>query len=259
MPSGWVERWLARGKSSVFLAAIAGSILPGCAMSTMPLARALRMRGVPVGTVAAFIMIAPILSPHTVAMTASLISVKMAVARVVLAFFAACALGFALNAWRVGGPEIREEEEKKPSCCGGHHEPKSALRRWLARFLESLRELSPFLIIGLVVASLLLTYFPLEKYSAQLRGGWLAYTGAALIAIPVYVCDGGEIPLTLALLAMGVGPGPAFCFMLASVGTCFATIAMSGRIIGWRATAIYLAAWLALAVGGGLLVGSWLA
>ena len=272
MPTGWVERWLVRGKGSVVLAATAGALLPGCAMSTMPLARALRLRGVPVGTVAAFIMIAPVLSPHTVVMTATLISLPMAAARVVLAFVAACALGFLLNALRTAGPVIVVEEEKsccsakkKPSCCDGDEATagtavsRSALRRWLSRFLESLRELSPFLIGGLLVAALLMAFFPLEKYSPQLRSGWMAYATMTLIAIPVYVCDGGEIPLTRALLALGVGPGPAFCFMLASVGTCFATIAMAGRIIGWRGTALYLAAWLVLAIGGGLLVGAWLA
>ncbi len=263
MPSGWIERWLTRGKSSVLLAATAGALLPGCAMSTMPLARSLRARGVPVGTVAAFIMIAPVLSPHTIAMTATLVSLPMAAARVVLAFVAACVLGFVLNALRVSAPVLVAEEKK--SCCSEKTDchddetPKPALRRWLTRFLESLRELSPYLIGGLIVAALLLAFFPLEKYSAQLRGGWMAYAIVTLIAIPVYVCDGGEIPLTRALLELGVGPGPAFCFMLASVGTCFATIAMAGRIIGWRATAIYLAAWLVLAVGGGVLVGAWLA
>ena len=262
MPSGWVERWLARGKSSIILAATAGALLPGCAMSTMPLARALRLRGVPVGTVAAFIMIAPVLSPHTVVMTATLISPQMAVARVVLAFIAACSLGFVLNALRVSAPMVEAEEKKsccseKTSCCDAET-PKPTHRRWLSRFLESLRELSPYLIGGLLIAALLLAFFPLAQYSAQLRGGWMAYAAVTLIAIPVYVCDGGEIPLTRALLALGVGPGPAFCFMLASVGTCFATIAMAGRIIGWRATALYLAAWLLLAVGGGVLVGVWL-
>ena len=69
------------------------------------------------------------------------------------------------------------------------------------------------------------------------------------------MCDGGEIPLTRALLEMGVGPGPAFCFMLASVGTCLPTIAMATRIVGVAATVVYLVAWLILAVGGGVLMG----
>lgn len=267
MPRGWVERWLAKGKGSVFLAATAGSLLPGCAMSTMPLARALRARGVPLGTVAAFIMIAPILSPHTIVMTASLVSLPMALARIVLAFIAACALGLILNALARRGllsAADPEPEAKPSSCCSKPEDAKPeeqlppAWRRWMTRFLASLRELLPFLVGGLLVAAALTTFFPLNNLSPSWRTGWLAYLAVTVVAIPVYVCDGGEIPLTRALLAMGFGPGPAFCFMLAAVGTCFATIAMSGRIIGWRATSLYIAAWLVLAVGGGLLVGAML-
>jgi hypothetical protein len=114
------------------------------------------------------------------------------------------------------------------------------------------------LIGGLFVAALISATIPADKIHKYLSGGWTAYFFAALVAFPVYVCDGGEIPLTRALLAMGVGSGPAFCFMLASVGTCLPTIAMATRIIGWRATAVYVVAWLVLAVGGGVLMGLWL-
>lgn len=69
--------------------------------------------------------------------------------------------------------------------------------------------------------------------------------------MPLYVCEGGEVPLTLALLKLGVGIGPAFTFLLSSVGTCLPTLTMAPRIIGWRATWAYLAMWPLMAVGGG--------
>jgi hypothetical protein len=233
-------------------------------MSTMPLAGALRRRGVPIGTVAAFIMIAPILSPHTIVLTATLISVPMAVARVVLAFVAACGLGLLLNAFSPSAPAAEpEKDESCGCCCGGKKaapeekptaEP-AGFRAWWKRFLESLRELAPFLFGGLAVAAALLAWVPVEKYRSVMSGGWQAYAVAVIIGIPAYVCDGGEIPLTRALLSLGLGIGPAFCFMLASVGTCFATISMAVKIIGWRPMLAYLAAWLVLAIGGGVLVG----
>ena len=274
LPRGWVERWLSSGKSSVFLATSAGALLPGCAMSTMPLAASLKARGTPLGTVAAFIMIAPVLSPHTIVMTASLISLPMAVARVVLSFAVAWMLGLMLNAagkkldsnlTPIINPEtISDPESSEERCCSSGETcktklaPKTGWRLWLSRFGSNLRELLPFLIGGLAVAAAVLAFFPIENYQQYIRSGWAAYLITALIAIPTYVCDGGEIPLTRALLELGVGPGPAFCFMMASVGTCFPTIAMANRIIGWRATLIYLAAWIVLAIGGGLLVEAWL-
>jgi uncharacterized membrane protein YraQ (UPF0718 family) len=66
--------------------------------------------------------------------------------------------------------------------------------------------------------------------------------------------EGAKIPLTLALVKPGAGCGSAFAFLLSSVGTCLPTIAMAGRIIGAAATALYVVAWLALSIGGGLLM-----
>lgn len=269
LPRDWVERWLSGGNSSVLLATSAGALLPGCAMSTMPLAASLRARGTPIGTVAAFIMIAPVLSPHTIVMTASLINLPMAVARVVLSFAVAWMLGTLLNTSRKTAPlsapaAIPDEPTTNHDCCGSDQScgttapiAPAGWRLWLTRFWSNLRQLLPFLIGGLAVAAAVLAYFPIEQYQQTIRSGWQAYLITALIAIPAYVCDGGEIPLTRALLEIGVGPGPAFCFMLASVGTCFPTIAMAHRIIGWRATLLYLGAWIVLAVGGGLLVEAW--
>jgi uncharacterized membrane protein YraQ (UPF0718 family) len=258
---GWVECWIGSGHRSVAAAALAGAVLPGCAMSTMPLAQSLRRRGAALGTLTAFIMIAPILSPQTILLTATLVSVPMAIGRVVLSLVVTLILGTVLNAMERRrqlafiGTSIMVDD----ACCGA--EPavsRTGWRRFLELLWSSIRSLTPYLLGGLLVAAMISATVPAETIYQYLRGGWTAYVFAALVAFPIYVCDGGEIPLTRALLAMGVGPGPAFCFMCASVGTCLPTIAMATRIIGWRATVIYVIAWLVLAVGGGMLMGWWL-
>lgn len=259
----WVERWIGSGHRSVAAAALAGAVLPGCAMSTMPLAQSLRRRGAALGTLTAFIMIAPILSPHTIFLTATLVSVPMAIGRVVLSLVVTLALGTVLNALeRRGllGPPAANSTSTNDQCCNTESAPEGASpwRRFVAQLWSNLCSLTPYLLGGLFVAALISATVPAETIHKYLQSGWTAYLFASLIAFPIYVCDGGEIPLTRALLAMGVGPGPAFCFMLASVGTCLPTIAMATRIIGWRATVIYVIAWLVLAVGGGLLMGMWL-
>jgi len=66
------------------------------------------------------------------------------------------------------------------------------------------------------------------------------------------------VPLTYALVARGLGSGPAFTFLLGSVGTCVPTLLMAQRVIGRRATAFYGLFWLAFAVVAGLAF-AWLA
>jgi uncharacterized protein len=254
---GWIEGWIGSGHRSVAAAVLAGAVLPGCAMSTMPLAQSLRRRGAALGSLTAFIMIAPILSPHTMFLTATLVSVPMAIGRVVLSLIVTLVLGTVLNAMErrgrlvpaanLNGVDRGELSSECVStvgdneCCaaGPSLLNVSPWRRFAAQLWSNIRSLTPYLLGGLFVAALISATVPTETIHKYLRGGWTAYLFASLIAFPIYVCDGGEIPLTRALLAMGVGPGPAFSFMLASVGTCLPTIAMATRIIGWRAT-VYL-------------------
>lgn len=117
-------------------------------------------------------------------------------------------------------------------------------------FLHLLREAGPWFL----VVALLQTFVPQGDVDRYLRGGFAAYLVAAAAGIPLYVCEGAEVPLTLGLLKMGVGAGPAFTFMLGAVGTCIPTIAMAPRVIGLAATYVYVAAWLVLAIGAGLLL-----
>ena len=59
------------------------------------------------------------------------------------------------------------------------------------------------------------------------------------------------MPITFALLARGLGQGPALTFLLGSVGTCIPTMLMSKNIIGRRATISYVVFWFLFAIGSG--------
>ena len=264
LPKSWSERWLVAGPRSLLLATLAGALLPGCAMSAVPVARSLRARGAPLGTVAAFLLIAPLISPHTVALTAAMIGVAFAVARVVLPVLFTLAFGAVANALVPTPPPpiaaAAAEEEADGACqggCGcGHRNSSTPWARYGRQLWENLRALVPLFVGSLTVVAVLTAYLPTASI-ARYGNGPLAYLVALVAGIPLYVCDGGEVPLTRSLLALGVGPGPAFTFLLGSVGTCFATIAMAFGIIGKRMTFAYVAGTLLLALLGGVLVGSW--
>ncbi len=263
LPHRWTERWLASGPRSLLLATLAGALLPGCAMSTVPVARSLRTRGAPLGTVAAFLMIAPLISPQTVAFTAALIGGGFAMARVALPLAFTLAFGAIANRWtqRGSAPALAEEaEEKACSCDGGcgckHEESRSVWSTFGHRLLGNLRTLAPFYVGSLALVALLTAFIPPAQIT-RFGDGPLAYGAALAAGIPLYVCDGGEVPLTLSLLKLGVGPGPAFTFLLGSVGTCLATIALALGIIGRRLTIAYVLGTLVLALLGGLIMAAW--
>jgi uncharacterized membrane protein YraQ (UPF0718 family) len=280
MPHGWAERWLTRGNAPVFTAAAAGALLPGCALTTVPVAAAFRDKGASVGALAAFLMIAPILSPHTIVLNLAMLGWPMTIGRIVLPLIVCIALGVLLNALHFRTPttplpkkaasccgdedESPAEPESTPSCCGSAGASPSRKpdchsaggTSFFASLGKSLRELAPYFLLGLLAVAVIETLVPHETLVRYLHGGFLAHCVAALAGIPVYVCEGAEIPLTAALVKMGVGPGPAFTFLISSVGTCIPTIAMAPRIIGWTPTVLYVAAMLVASIGGGMVLGA---
>ncbi len=265
LPQRWADRWLARGNQSLSLAIAAGAVLPGCAMSAVPLARSLKARGAPRGTVAAFLLIAPLISPHTVALTAILIGTDFAVARVILPVLFTLAFGLVVNRslpWSTPSAEpdlasaAAPEDACHSGCCG--HKTTTAPTGWrgFAQVTwQNARDLLPLFAISLAVVAVLMAFISPADLASVGDGIW-AYAVALVGGIPLYVCDGGEVVLTRSLLELGLGAGPAFTFLLASVGTCLPTITMALGIIGRRTTVLYVAGTLLLALGSGLLVSA---
>lgn len=247
----WVERWLSRGHRSALWASLAGAVLPGCALSSVPIAQSLKARGASRGTLTAFLMVAPLLSPHTVALTVVMLGWPFAIWRVVLPITFTWAVGTWLDRTDLR-VESGSETIGEGSCCkSGASCGHDGSRTVGAYVIGSAAPLVPYYLGGLFVVALLEPVLKTE-WMAQQGSGVFAYFAALVVGIPLYVCDGGEVPLTAALLKLGVGPGPAFTFLLGSVGTCFATMAMAPQIIGWRATVIYVTGTILLALGGGM-------
>ncbi len=113
----------------------------------------------------------------------------------------------------------------------------------------------------MLIAAALSALLPEEAIPGFLGGssGFWAYVLAALVGIPLYVCEGEEVPITYALVERGLGPGPALTFLLGSVGTCVPTMFMARNIIGRRATVFYIVIWFVFAIVSGILLQAFLA
>jgi uncharacterized membrane protein YraQ (UPF0718 family) len=208
-------------------------------------------------------MISPILSPETVVLTAAMLGTKFTVARIVIPVLVTLLMGIALNAFetrRVRGFRLPTGEVKaselKSDCCD--NDLIAARRSFWSSFIALLHPLWIYFIVGLLAVAILQAIVPPQVIGKYLRGGFTAYLMAAIVGIPMYVCEGAEVPLTYGLIKAGVGMGPAFTFMLGAVGTCIPTIAMAPRVIGRTATYVYVGVWLLLAISGGWLVSRFL-
>lgn len=268
IPPRWTAATLS-GRRGLPVAITAGAVLPGCSCTTMPLAAGIRgMAGPQIGTLTAFIFVSPLLSPITIALTWSLLGWEMSLARVIAALGGSAVLGLAINRFQARFaaplPPMAGADPSYDACCddGSCTEPGSvsgsARHRLLGSLASILRSVTPYFLLGMAVAAVLSTAVP-ENAIPEVLGdssGLAAFALAAVVGIPLYVCEGEEVPLTYGLVTAGLGAGPAFTFLLGSVGTCILTLLMSRGIVGPRATHIYLGFWIAFAVLAGLALGA---
>lgn len=252
---GFAYKYLNKGTSSVVNASILGAVLPGCSCATMPMADGLKAKGAKLGTIAAFIMVSPLLSPHTVILTYGMLGLRFTIARITFSLLGAIILGVVFNHLEKRKMKgfilpVKSGDDCKscPSSC--EVEKKSFWRS----FLQISRDLGKYFIFGMFIASLLTVLIPEEAIPEYIgSSGVFAYAVSVLVGIPLYVCEGEEIPITLALLRLGLGGGPSFAFLLGSVGTCIPTMIMAQKIIGRKPTLFYIIGWFIFAIGSGLL------
>lgn len=253
--------WVAQ---SVPGAALAGAILPGCSMTTVPLAIPLKRQGAKDASLLAFIITSALLGPASIVLTFTMFGPLWGILRVVLPLIAVCVLGWGVQIFgKSSHPSTKEAAVEEPLCCSGRrcgadeHPFDSSGERssFLVDLLSMVRNLIPIFLAGLFVAAAASILIGKNRIEQWMNGGIVAYATAVVAGIPAYVCEGGEVPLTAALVAMGVGVGPAFTFMQASTGTCLPTLMMLPKIIGAKLTAIYLIFWVVYSIASGVLIG----
>ena len=253
-------RWcFSRGALGVTAGAVLGALLPGCSCATMPMADGLKRAGARLGVVAAFVLVSPLLSPHTLVLNARMLGWQFTIARLVLSLGAGVILGMAVNRFEGRSATVVAETQSTGADCavGGCRESERCTRpRFWPVLGEIFKDLSVYFLLGLFIASVMMSVIPEESIPRYIgTSGLLAYAVAAAVGIPLYVCEGEEIPITRALLDLGLGAGPALTFLLGSVGTCIPTILMARKLLGRRVLVIYVFAWLVFAVGSGIVFG----
>ena len=251
----FLVKFLNKGMGSIINASLLGAILPGCACATMPMAEGLKSKGSNLGTVVSFIMSSPLLSPQTLILTYGLLGLKFTVGRVLFALIGSISFGFICHYMQRKNVSGFQLDRHKMSCSSGHCgcDESSENVTFLGSFWNITKKLGKYFLIGMGVASLLSTLIPdalIPHYIGS--SGILAFFLALIIGIPLYVCEGEEIPITLSLLSLGLGQGPAMTFLLGSVGTCIPTFIMAQKVIGKKPLFFYVAYWFVFALIAGV-------
>ena len=179
--------------------------------------------------------------------------------RPVAALVGAVAGGWAVG--RFGGEEKAASDEE--SCCAvGEEEASSGdaspgrrlLRAVRYGFVDMVGSVGGWLVIGLIVAALITVTVPESFFTALSDNRLLAMLAVVAVAVPMYVCATGSIPIAMSLTMKGLSPGIAFVMLMAGPAANFASVMILSRTNGRRATAIYIASVVATAIGFGLVI-----
>lgn len=246
----FIYKYLNQGRRSILYGTILGGILPGCACATIPMAEGLRRKGAKMATIGAFMLTSPLLAPQTVILTYGFLGLKFTVARIIFSISGGIIIGlifFGLNNRKlISMPDDINNDKKEGCCSSANHcniKPNESPSFGVS-FVSITKKLSLYFIIGILIASLLTIAIPVELIPNTIgQHPFLAYLLATLIGIPVYVCEGEEIPISYSLLALGLGNGPVLTFLLGAVGTCIPTLLFAKQLLGKKALIIYFVFW----------------
>ena len=247
------------GLLPVIKAAALGVPLPLCSCGVLPTAVSLRRRGASRAASTSFLIATPQTGVDSIAATYSLLGLPFAMIRPVAALVGAVAGGWAVG--RFGGEEKAASDEE--SCCAvGEEEASSGdaspgrrlLRAVRYGFVDMVGSVGGWLVIGLIVAALITVTVPESFFTALSDNRLLAMLAVVALAVPMYVCATGSIPIAMSLMMKGLSPGIAFVMLMAGPAANFASVMILSRTNGRRATAIYIASVVATAIGFGLVI-----
>lgn len=243
------------GAGAVVKAALLGIPLPLCSCGVLPTAVALRRNGASRAASSSFLIATPQTGVDSIAATYSLLGPAFAIIRPV----AALATSF-LGGMAVGVAERADssEEELPTECQVEVLERKSFIRKlWeMIRygFFDMVRSIGKWLILGLVIASLITLFVPEDFFVMLSSRPLLAMIAMVVVAVPMYVCATGSIPIALSLMLKGLSPGAAFVLLMAGPAANFASVTVISRTMGKRCAAVYLGSIVVSAIAFGLVI-----
>lgn len=131
-------------------------------------------------------------------------------------------------------------------CCCGNQATRDAT--FTEKIKETFRyglvnmvgDVSKWLMIGLLLGALISAFVPNELFLALREYPILCMICVLLLAMPMYTCATGSIPLALALVAKGITPGAALVLLMAGPATSIASMLVVGKAFGKRTLAAYL-------------------
>lgn len=244
-----------RGAGSVVNATLLGIPLPLCSCGVLPTTVSLRRSGASRGACTSFLIATPQTGVDSILATYSLLGLPFAIIRPLAALVTGIAGGMATdrlipddNTGNGGNGQTATEE-------GYGNSFGRKVRAALAyAFGELLEDVGRWLVVGLFVAAAITAAIP-DGFFASLRDyPFINMLIVLAVAIPMYVCATGSIPIALSLIMKGMTPGAAFVLLMAGPAINAASMLVISKAFGRRQTTIYISSIVVGAIVFGLIM-----
>ena len=258
IPGKYYSRYLS-GNSfrSVINAALLGIPLPLCSCGVIPTAMSLRKEGASKGATISFLIATPQTGVDSIMATYSLMGFPFAVIRPIAALLTSVFGGVLSNVF--DRPTSMDVSCHGRQCVAGQSLENSGFGEKCKNalyyaYVEMMQDIGKWLVIGLLMAGLITVFVPDEVFAVFEGNTFASMLLVLCIAVPMYLCATGSIPIAIALMMKGLTPGAALVLLMAGPACNFASILVVRKVLGSRALVVYLFSIILGAIGFGCLV-----
>jgi uncharacterized membrane protein YraQ (UPF0718 family) len=251
-PRAWIARVL--GPASFRSVALGGLLsIPGmmCTCCAAPVVIGLRRANASAAAVTAFWLGNTVLNPAALVFMGFVLGWKWSGLRLALGIPLVLGTGYLIS--RLSAPDEIAALRTQLSQAIVESAPESpSIRGWLTRFARLVIGLIPeYLVLVLILGATRGWLFPIAGPALGNDLGWIALMSAVglLFVIPT----AGEVPIVQAMLALGVGAGPAAALMMTLPPVSLPSLAMTGKVLSIRVLAVISLAVLVMGILAGML------
>ena len=241
-PDSIVRRHLGKSSlGSVLKSTAFGIPLPICSCGVVPVAASMKNSGASKGATISFLISTPQVGADSFMITYSLLGWVFAIFRIIASLITAILAGLLVNLF---GSKEQEKDLEATSCAMPIKESFAERLKSIFSYVEYelLGSIANSLIIGILIAGIISALIPdgfFETYMGIDSHVWSMLL-MLVIGIPLYVCASASTPIAASLILKGMSPGAALVFLLTGPATNAMSIAMVFKMVGKKATIIYL-------------------
>lgn len=258
VPANYYHKFLSKPNfRSVINAAILGIPLPLCSCGVIPTAMSLKKEGASNGATTSFLIATPQTGIDSILATFGLMGAPFAIVRPIAALVTALFGGSVANIFdKRNGNNSKSKINENNSCCNTKNDNKTnkIYRIFHYAFVEMLRNIGKWLIIGIVLAGVITIIVPDDIFVYFKDNTFTSMLLVLCISIPMYLCATGSIPIAVALIAKGLTPGAGLVLLMAGPVCNMASILVVKKVLGTKSLLIYIASIVFGAIGFGYLI-----